>query len=291
MSYRIDMDKLKDTSRTAVIQSANSRKPQLVNIALAGHLLLLHKKSEKIVAALFLVTDYMTDNNPIRHRIQHLGVDVMSFVLSMPQSVSGGENEFVNLYIKRMLEIASLLEIAFLSEKLTEMNFRIISDEIGKTVSTVERIKKQFEPPNQAANVSRVFSANISRGGKKGAGRSLSGKLRKAVYYKGHGVTSGMTDRKNRVTDRPKQVGKDIHIENEVVRAERRDLILNQLSGGSRLAIRDFLSVLTSLSEKTVQRELVSMVNSGVLKKEGERRWSKYYIANVTNTDNIKVGP
>ena len=31
-------------------------------------------------------------------------------------------------------------------------------------------------------------------------------------------------------------------------------------------------------SEKTLQRELVSMVTDGVLKKEGTKRWSKYFI-------------
>ena len=34
--------------------------------------------------------------------------------------------------------------------------------------------------------------------------------------------------------------------------------------------------VLVSCGEKTLQRELVSMVSDGVLKKTGEKRWSKY---------------
>ena len=34
--------------------------------------------------------------------------------------------------------------------------------------------------------------------------------------------------------------------------------------------------VLTLCGEKTLQRELVSMVSDGVLKKTGEKRWSKY---------------
>ena len=34
--------------------------------------------------------------------------------------------------------------------------------------------------------------------------------------------------------------------------------------------------VLASCGEKTLQRELVSMVTDGVLKKKGEKRWSKY---------------
>ena len=35
---------------------------------------------------------------------------------------------------------------------------------------------------------------------------------------------------------------------------------------------------LASCGEKTLQRELVSMVKDGVLKKTGEKRWSKYFL-------------
>ena len=38
--------------------------------------------------------------------------------------------------------------------------------------------------------------------------------------------------------------------------------------------------MLASCGEKTLQRELVSMVSSGVLKKTGEKRWSRYSIKN-----------
>jgi hypothetical protein len=35
---------------------------------------------------------------------------------------------------------------------------------------------------------------------------------------------------------------------------------------------------LISCSEKTLQRELVSMVKNGVLDKMGEKRWSRYFL-------------
>ena len=37
-------------------------------------------------------------------------------------------------------------------------------------------------------------------------------------------------------------------------------------------------NILISLGEKTLQRELLAMVADGVLKKEGEKRWSRYFI-------------
>jgi hypothetical protein len=41
----------------------------------------------------------------------------------------------------------------------------------------------------------------------------------------------------------------------------------------------DQFSAIVSCGEKTLQRELVSMVKDGVLKKLGEKRWSRYMLA------------
>ena len=58
----------------------------------------------------------------------------------------------------------------------------------------------------------------------------------------------------------------------------RQDIILSMLKSGVKLTIKDFAQNIKDCSEKTIQRELLSLVSKGVLKKEGERRWSKYFI-------------
>ena len=58
----------------------------------------------------------------------------------------------------------------------------------------------------------------------------------------------------------------------------RREIILSMLKSGVKLTIKDFAKNIKDCSEKTIQRELLSLVSEGVLKKEGERRWSKYFL-------------
>jgi hypothetical protein len=43
--------------------------------------------------------------------------------------------------------------------------------------------------------------------------------------------------------------------------------------------IKDVSPLVTGCSEKTIQRELSAMVRSGILKKVGEKRWSRYSLA------------
>lgn len=45
------------------------------------------------------------------------------------------------------------------------------------------------------------------------------------------------------------------------------------------VSIGDVSAIITDCSEKTIQRELLSLVAQGVLKKEGERRWSTYRLS------------
>ena len=43
--------------------------------------------------------------------------------------------------------------------------------------------------------------------------------------------------------------------------------------------IKDVAPLISGCSEKTVQRELGEMVASGILRKIGEKRWSRYTLA------------
>ena len=60
---------------------------------------------------------------------------------------------------------------------------------------------------------------------------------------------------------------------------DRRARILALLQKQERVSIKDVVREITDCSEKTIQRELAALVAQGVLKKEGERRWSTYTLA------------
>src|SRR3989338_2076002 len=57
---------------------------------------------------------------------------------------------------------------------------------------------------------------------------------------------------------------------------DRRKIILALIKQKPALTVRDITKSIPQVSEKTIQRELLSMVAEGVLLKRGERRWSTY---------------
>jgi predicted transcriptional regulator len=56
----------------------------------------------------------------------------------------------------------------------------------------------------------------------------------------------------------------------------RRNTIVTILKTRPNLTIKDFSHVIADVSEKTIQRELNTLVEEGVVVRTGERRWSKY---------------
>jgi len=59
----------------------------------------------------------------------------------------------------------------------------------------------------------------------------------------------------------------------------RRSQILNYIKNHGESSIKDISRAVPHVSSKTVQRELSDLVRSGLLQREGDRRWSRYRTA------------
>jgi len=66
------------------------------------------------------------------------------------------------------------------------------------------------------------------------------------------------------------------HVSVQAKKNQRQEAIMAVLKGQSDLTIKDFSKVIKDCSSKTIQRELLDLVAKGIVKKEGERRWSRY---------------
>ena len=62
----------------------------------------------------------------------------------------------------------------------------------------------------------------------------------------------------------------------------RKDTILAVLKEKGPSDIKDISGIIREVSEKTIQRELQSLIDLGKVKKTGERRWTTYQIHEAT---------
>ena len=63
------------------------------------------------------------------------------------------------------------------------------------------------------------------------------------------------------------------------ITSDRKAKIVEFIKSNGPSSIRDLVEVVRGCSEKTIQRELLALIESGLIVREGQRRWSKYLIA------------
>ena len=246
----------------------------------------VNDKVKKLTTALYMVTSFLSDNEPIKWKLRERAVALMSDIVNVRMhTTSESENIFAGLVVT-IKEIVSLLEVAAAAKLISEMNFTILKREYGALEETLvspsfeEHRRGQIvfdegffdtthtlpEPEvNDAPAVSvqspvapqSVQVSSVSRGGKR---RVL-----------GHAAIKDIKDKK---TD----VAATANKERREAKRSRREMILALFKENKEkeLTIKDISNKITDCSEKTIQRELTALVLEGKVKKKGERRWSRY---------------
>jgi hypothetical protein len=69
------------------------------------------------------------------------------------------------------------------------------------------------------------------------------------------------------------------HQKVSIQQSQRASTILEMVRKNKGLSVGDIASVVKDCSEKTIQRELASLIGQGLVRKQGERRWSLYFSA------------
>jgi len=200
------------------------------------YLRLVFKKTEKIVAALYLVSNIIKDKEPIKWKIREKSMTLMSAVLILNDDQSLDKDFAVRTMFSDVLEILSTLSLAHMSGLVSSMNYEILRAEIEKMMT--------------------VLKDNVT------LEREAKGYVLSESFFKENIVSS-------------KEIVKDIN-QSAPKKNNRQDVILGLLKTRSNLTIKDVAQVVTDCSEKTIQRELIDLVEKGLVKREGERRWSRY---------------
>lgn len=92
------------------------------------------------------------------------------------------------------------------------------------------------------------------------------------------GVVKETVPRERRVSIPKGDISSDAHLVYSQL-VDRSTRIKTVLEAVPDATIKDIAEVITDVSEKTIQRELNSLIEKGQVIRQGERRWSKYSLA------------
>lgn len=221
-----------------------------------------YKKTEKLASAVYLVTNLFSDNEPMKWNLRRKVSDILSLILEYKDINDSRVNDFNYNVKSKVLEIVSMLEISYMSGLVSQMNFNIIKKEFQNLSETFDQHSLVVRKPLNETLVDTFFNVSY-----------------KKPIQVGH-INSGLNmSHESTQNIHQKEVIKDtisISDKSIIKRSNRQNTILALIKKKKELTIKDISEVIKDCSEKTIQRELSSFIESGVLKRTGERRWSKY---------------
>ncbi len=232
------------------------------------YLLFIFKKTEKITAGIYLVSGLLKDDEPMKWELRDHGMELMSSSFMASSNAPGDKSAIIQSLFTAALETISLLNVARISNLITEMNHSLLVREIDNIVSMLrDRLAESAENAGYVLSenffkTSDLFSSSFRPANKSTIDAAVGNHNRHDK-----GSVQNTTDELGSLKGRSNVQEK---------KSNRQNSIINVLKNQSNLTIKDFSKVIKDCSEKTIQRELIELVDRGVVKKEGERRWSRY---------------
>ena len=303
-------DSIKDTSSPSPLQEEGRGEVGLFH----NSGLVSYTKTQKLITALYMVTDIIDKDEPLRNKLRTLGVEILSDMHLIGQNNIGHPMSFIN---SQITELMSFLNIASDLNIISEMNCNILRKEFSELDKAISESVSNKDTLNRRVNLAEFFESFPEESDPYPpspllGGRSKEGFGMSRENSKGHlpmrtgnsiGVQKGSTLLKalKQVSMPTRPISgsdKNLPIRHQVeglvlgfelLRKQRHESIKNIIKLiGTGATIKDIkdkvqansaqFSSLVSCGEKTFQRELIAMVKNGVLYKTGEKRWSRYFI-------------
>lgn len=281
------MSDQKDTEKTSVNiyeKSAVSDEKSLQNDDIYSF---ANIKTEKLVTALYMVTDCMETDDALKNKLRLLGVELLSDMYKLISLSPIDRHIQIPISLIHINEVLSFIEIAHTIGFISEMNTIILKKEFKDLSTQLEfyRAKdkhftftldeKMFEMPEEESVLNRNRDFNYK--GQEYIKDNDKGQLNKRTSSN----TMSFIKRDLEGQYQPKKIN-SFH-SNQEEREERKNkiisLIKDSADGQNGVSIKDISLAFTDCSEKTIQRELNTLVLGGKLTKIGSKRWSRYQLS------------
>ncbi len=237
---------------------------------------------KKIVFASYMVSDLIKDTESLKSNIRNIADGLLK------DSCLLYKNRFQTIK-ENLLVLKTFFELGLVSKLVSVMNAEIMIKEISRTLEelaieeqeeskrmTLENetffISQLPENKNEINNLNNLYPyADSSKGDL--LRTEYKGQNSNVFYKHDKSYTKKIFSEKDKFNIKDKNQSSKKSLNNE-----REDRIISIIKDRKEVTIKDISALIKDCSEKTIQRDLIQMLEKGVIKKTGERRWSKYSI-------------
>lgn len=200
-------------------------------------------KAQRLITAIYLVTDFVHENETLRSRMRKCALELLHGLLRREREKA----------LCCAQELSTLTRVGQATGLISSMNASILESELEHFGAAIKE--------EAGSSVTKDFFESFDE---------------EPRSRKGHFIGQNVLERNRLVTQRTHDKKPFLPSGNRSSNAERRGYIMDILKKKTPLTVKDVSLVVKGCSEKTLQRELMAMVHEGLLRKEGERRWSRY---------------
>ncbi len=232
-------------------------------------------KLERLTNGVYLVTNFLSDMEPVKWKIRELCLDVVSDKNLGNQFSDSLKSVALDNVTYKLRNLLKMLDTVSATGAVSEMNIAILKQEYQKVLSSLEeealssmsRYVSHLLPPPVPPSTDVKSGPVFVRQNLPGAPSSITDRRIESIRP----VSS--TPHKEKASAEQSDSSQD------EAKAARKNQITQYLEGKAWTSIKDIATEIKGCSRKTVQRDLVELVDQGVLHKRGERRWSRYVLA------------
>lgn len=259
----------------------------------------LAERSQKIVTALYMITDLMETHDPMRNLLREQVTMVMSSLFNTTHTTKSERVEILSAVNNKLFAVSSYLDVLYNNGFVSQMNYQLVSNEIAKLKKDISHQLTKSLPYDKKQNNNQsvkdfTFSADFFASSetpqrhipqseithdKEPVKKDISNSdteskktsINSPIFVEKQTLEKTITKFKQ---NKPKTIKKTSPL-NEA-KAKRKDDILKILKQKRDASINDICALFKDCSSKTIQRDLIDLIDKGLVKKEGSRRWSKY---------------
>ncbi len=213
----------------------------------------VYKKTEKITAASFFVTDSIKDDEykkDIVSDIRTSAKDMLRTTIALVANRGPVGGEEMQSLVRHTSMLRSMFVIAATLHIVRQDLVDVLIREIDGVLQNIHLLGDELRAVESASLEAPPLYVHDERKRTVRSSVSLPKEVHKERVKEEGGVTQGG--------------------------AARRDGILKVIRERGVVSIKDISDSIKDCSEKTIQRELMDMIKDEMITKTGERRWSRY---------------
>jgi len=222
------------------------------------------KKTEKILSVTLYILSEINDDRKTNIHLETIKDKVITIHEASLKTLSLQEHEQTNGLLDfqyQLVGLESSLRMAQLSGVLPEDIFNLINEQLDTIYRYINNHYIKPSPVSVEELTQTVVEKTQTNTSKSSGSKSAPAQPR----------------RQQRVQIPAGDISTDAYLVYSQL-TDRAERIKTVLEAKPQATVKDVAEVITDVSEKTIQRELNSLIEKGQVIREGERRWSKYSV-------------